>query len=59
LNPLKKKHWIAIRMKPEGEEIWKRAVLEKAVKCGKIWSEVNRLAGNTIRWRCFTNFICL
>jgi hypothetical protein len=36
----------------------KRAVLEQAGKCGKTWSEVKRLAGNRVRWRCFTNALC-
>ena len=32
-----------------------RTVLEEAGKWGKTWSEVKRLAGNRVRWRCSTN----
>ena len=39
-------------------ETWKRTVLEEAGKCGKIWSQVKRLAGGRISCRRFTNALC-
>jgi hypothetical protein len=34
---------------------WKAMVFEEAGKWGETWSEVKRLAGNRVRWRCFRN----
>jgi hypothetical protein len=29
-----------------------------AGKCDETWSEVKILAGNTVRWKCFTSALC-
>ena len=37
---------------------WKRTVVEETGKCDHTWSEVKCLAGNIVRWRCFSNAPC-
>jgi hypothetical protein len=55
----------ALDWKPQGarrrerlKETWKRTILEEAGKCGKTWSEVERLVGNREKLSCFTNALC-
>lgn len=40
------------------KQSWKRTAVEEAEKCGKTWSEVQRMAGNRVKWRGFANDLC-
>jgi hypothetical protein len=44
---------VGVRGRPK--QTIKKTVLEEAIKWGKTWREVKRLAGNRVRWRCSTN----
>lgn len=62
MNPLKKQ---ALDWNQKGtikrgrpKDIWKRTVVEGAEKCGKTWTEFQRLVGNRVKWRCFANELC-
>jgi len=37
---------------------WRRIVYSEALEKGKSWSEVERMAGNRTRWRCFVDTLC-
>jgi hypothetical protein len=37
---------------------WRRTVQNEALKKGKSWSEVKKMAGNRTRWRCFVDGLC-
>jgi hypothetical protein len=63
MNPLTEKR--ALDLNPQGirkrgrlKQTWKRTVLGEAGKCGKTWNEVKRLAGNRVKWGCFTKILC-
>jgi hypothetical protein len=40
------------------EKTWKRTIKDKALKMGKTWREVKRLAKNLARWRHFIDILC-
>jgi hypothetical protein len=40
------------------KKTWKRTTFEEVRKCGKTWSKVKSLVGNTVGWRCLKNALC-
>jgi hypothetical protein len=58
MNPLTNKHRIGISREPEGQADRNKPGKDRfgrSKKSDKTWSEVKRLAGNRVRWRCYIN----
>ena len=61
MEPSKERPWIGTRKAKERgrpRHTWRRSVHNEALKKGKSWNEVKRMAGNRIRWRCFVDAQC-
>jgi hypothetical protein len=46
------------RRRERPRHTWRRSVRNEALEKGKSWSEVERMAGNRTRWRCFVDALC-
>jgi hypothetical protein len=49
---------LARRKRGRPKRTWRRTVEEGIGKVGKTWKEVEALAQNRIRWRCFVEAMC-